>query len=284
MPQNNYPETSCFNQLQIKYRGVTREKSSDEFITTIIYQGSKEVCEEALKHFRVNTTNKEYGNLESVRMTQDAGPFWNIEVHYSTENDTSKGSGYGPNQSELNVRMISMPLESKKNYHKRWNFNLYATKKNAPTPDFWNTADYENDGIRGDYEYGGGDPSQAPKGAYYCWGKNYSDCPALPQGSNWFKIKKMTKPGIESYDYPSYELTERNKHTTQQRAGWAIAKKSGKIAKPENGDFGITSKYGGDWLCEGGTISWNGRYWESQISYLYSPTGWDQSIYNDENS
>lgn len=193
MPNNN-EKISCLEQLVIKYKGVIKERSSDEFVTTIVYQGSRELCEEGLKHFRVNTTDKEYGNIESVRMTQDEGPFWNLEVRYATENDTSKGSGYGPNQSELNVRMISMPLESKKNYHRRWNYHLYSTVKNASTPSFWNTADYNNDGIQGtSYDY---DPSKFPKQQtlFYAWGQNYSDLPQLPTGYVWYRIRKMTKP------------------------------------------------------------------------------------------
>lgn len=280
MPRNDNEPTSCFVKLQIKYKSVVKEVSGDEIVTTIIYQGTRELCEEAMQELKVNTNNPENGNLESVRMTQDEGPIWNLELRYAIENTTSKGSGYGPNKSELAVRMISMPLESKKEYRRKWNYHLYATKKGADTPDFWNSATYDNDGIQGTkYEYDGRqDMSGAP--TFYSWGQSYSDCPTLPQGSIWYRIKKMRKPGVESFDYPSYELTERAKHTTQKQAGWAISKKAGKIANPENGDFGIAKKFGGDWLCEGGSIAWNGKYWESQVTYLFSPDGWDKDLYD----
>lgn len=133
MPNNINNKISCLEQLVIKYKGVTKEETSQNKITTIIYQGSRELCEEAMQELKINTTDKEYGNLESLRMQQDEGPFWNVEVRYSIDltgvGIHSSGSSYGPKQSELNVRMISMPLESKKGYRRKWNMNLYCTKK-----------------------------------------------------------------------------------------------------------------------------------------------------------
>lgn len=132
MPVNE--KISCLEQLVVKYKGRTKEKVSGETTTTLIYQGSRELCEEAMKELHINSTDKEYGNLESMRMTQDAGPFWNLELKYSIEYDTSTGSAYGPKQSTLTVRTISMPLESKKGYRRKWNMNLYCTKKSRLQP------------------------------------------------------------------------------------------------------------------------------------------------------
>lgn len=91
-------------------------------------------------------------------------------------------------------------------------------------------------------------------------------------------------PGVDSYDFPIYELTESSKHGSQKQAGWAIAKKAGKIAKPENGDFDITTKFKGDWLCEGGTISYDGRYWVATVTYTHSPDkdGWNKHLYDED--
>lgn len=92
----------------------------------------------------------------------------------------------------------------------------------------------------------------------------------------------MTKPGVESFDFPSWEITEVSKHGSDKQAGWTFAKKAGRISEPENGDFGITKKYGGNWLCEGGSVHYDGRYWIATRVFLYSPDGWDEDIYKHE--
>lgn len=86
--------------------------------------------------------------------------------------------------------------------------------------------------------------------------------------------------GVEGYDYPSYEITESAKHGSEKQAGWAIKNKAGKITKPENGDFDIVKKYGGNWLCQGATIRYDGKYWISVCTYLYSPDGWNEELYD----
>jgi len=92
----------------------------------------------------------------------------------------------------------------------------------------------------------------------------------------------MTKPGVSSYDFPIYELTEKSKHINKSKAAWAVTKKAGKIATPDNGDFDIVSKFGGNWLCEGGTVSFDGRYWIATVTYVHSPdsNGWDADLYD----
>lgn len=46
---------------------------------------------------------------------------------------------------------------------------------------------------------------------------------------------------------------------------------------------GIVDKLGGDWLCEGGSISYDGKYWIAQCTYAHSPekTGWDKDLYTE---
>ena len=43
-------------------------------------------------------------------------------------NESPEGSSYGPKYSTLTVRMMSMPLESKKGYKTNWNYHLAAKK------------------------------------------------------------------------------------------------------------------------------------------------------------
>lgn len=45
--------------------------------------------------------------------------------------------------------------------------------------------------------------------------------------------------------------------------------------------FGIVKKLGGNWLCEGGSVSYDGKYWIATCTYAHSPDGWDQDLYTD---
>lgn len=197
MPSND--RISCLEQLVIKYKGVTKETSSQERIVTIIYQGSRELCEEALKELKINTTDKEYGNLESMRMTQDEGPFWNLELRYSVDTTGvgihSSGTSYGPKQSELTMRTISMPLESKSNYKKHWNYDFYSSEKPTSFPQTtWETANASNDMVRGTTLEYTGDPSFLESHVCWAWAQSYGDLPPLPQGYVWHKQRDRTMP------------------------------------------------------------------------------------------
>ena len=63
-----------------------------------------------------------------------------------------------------------------------------------------------------------------------------------------------------------------------------LSRKMGRIAEPINGDFGIVKKFGGNWLCDGGSIQWDGKYWVATLTYTHSgdSKGWDRSLYSEE--
>lgn len=278
-------DNSVFDSLQVKYKGFTKENSSEGTLTTVIYQGSKELCSRAMDQLIVNSVSKGHGTIESVKMTQDEGPIWNLEVEYAVEaGGISKGTSYGPKQSSLTMRMMSLPLESKSNYRKHWNNNLYSTKKNAKLPEFWASATYDDDGVANSSVEYPGDGSNPSKIEYFAWAKSLNELPALPNSYIWHQIKEMTKPGVDSFDFPVYEVTESSKHTSQRAAGWAVGRRAGRISSPVNGDFGIVRRFGGNWLCEGGTVSYDGRYWVATCTYTHSPDkkGWDGDLYRDE--
>lgn len=98
----------------------------------------------------------------------------------------------------------------------------------------------------------------------------------------WRPIKAMTKPGVTCYMVPTYEMTEYGKHDDKSKAGWAVSNRIGKTVKPKKGDFGIDNKLEGNWLCEGGSISHNGKFWVSELTYLFSGNGrnWDEDLYD----
>lgn len=63
-----------------------------------------------------------------------------------------------------------------------------------------------------------------------------------------------------------------------------MAKRAGRVSSPSQGDFGITANFGGNWLCEGGSVSYDGKYWIATCTYTHSPSknGWDEDLYKDE--
>lgn len=208
-----------------------------------------------------------------MNLGQDEGPVWYAELEWGIEYDSEgnpqpAGDNYGPKQSSLNVRMLSLPLENRANYHTNWNHALIGLGTDT-VPDWWATA--SDLVISGDTDF-----------KIYRWIKEASEIPLeKTDGKSWKMLREKTMPGVESYDFPIYELTESSKHTTQDKAGWAIAERSGLIAEPTNGDFDIVNKLGGNWLCEGGSVNYDGKYWIATCTYAHSPDGWDERLYDE---
>ena len=66
---------SCLDELQIKYQGQTFEKLSQSTTSTIIYQGSEELCRRAQKEeFQVGFVHPEYGAITKTAVTQQERP------------------------------------------------------------------------------------------------------------------------------------------------------------------------------------------------------------------
>ena len=312
---------SILDEIQIKYKGHTTEYTSQQIRHTVIYQGSRELCEQAQRELKIGYVDSEFGTVESTRCACDEGPFWNLEVVYTiatnagnsqldgdqigggNNGNTGTGSGNQPDESSLSVTMMSMPLESHIRYRKNWNHSLYSTVRNiwqqtgdSPTsgvflpvnilPNKVYTAwvnEKSNTNLLSYYgfEYTGQTEENPDGFGFYAWAKNISELPALPDGWNWYLRVPMQKPGVETWDFEAYQINESGKHSSKSKAGWALTQKANSITFPENGDFGIQKRYGGNWKCDGGSISWNGKYWLAQRTYTYSPTGWDNDLYGD---
>lgn len=279
----------------IKYCGLTVEETKSERLTTVVLQGSKELLKELQETtYKVGTNHPEYGHIQKTRLFNSGqGPIHNLELTYSIDllgpgYSSATGSGYGPKSSELSMNMLQIDLEKVPDYRKNWNYNLYSTKLNAALPAFWSTADYENDGITGTaYEYPDDGITDPLSNTYYEWAKVKSDLSALTHDGKkygWHLVKRMTKPGVEVFSYPVYTLTEIAKHANKAQAAWIISRRAGRISVPIYGDFGIVEKFQGNWLCEGGSLSYDGRYWLATLNYTHSPnkTGWDQQLYDVE--
>lgn len=265
---------SVLEQLQVKYKTREVDKGTDETRTTIVWQGSRHLCEQYMFFHKPGEINSTYGTLDSVKMTQDDGPFWNVttvwKIDTSKEEPTAANNQFGPKYSTLSMNVMSMPLEAHKLYKMKWNYNFYATRKYSEMNATYQTAatnitanagkygqvinDYVTNTI---YQYSYAAMKNATADTvFFCWGKSPSDCPSIDHNLNsnfageWVMIGMMTKPGVESFSYPTYTLTEKGKNLTKDKAGWNLAKKAGHISAPQYGDFDITDNLGGNWLCE----------------------------------
>lgn len=98
----------------------------------------------------------------------------------------------------------------------------------------------------------------------------------------WTPLIGRYKPGVTSYDYPVYEMTQYGKFKDKSSAGNLVSNKIGKIVTPAKGDFGINNKLDGNWLCEGATVRSDGKYWIGTITYIHSADslGWDPDLYD----
>ena len=167
------------------YKGLSKTENSNGKTTTETYKGSKEACENFAHGYSIGQTS-ENGTLASIRIEQDEGPFWTCELEWNVEydangNEIPKGSSYGPKQSSLTVRMLSLPIESRKNYRTNWNYHLIALGTNT-VPSWWGTAKTTSLTSESDIQT-------------YRWIKEASEIPTeKTNGKTWRMIKQKTKP------------------------------------------------------------------------------------------
>lgn len=131
--------------LTLKYQGREQSRNRDESVYKETWQGTeaevKAYIESNLSTWPLQVQGK--GWLTSYRMAQDGGPFWSLEVEYTTqysrqwENDDD--TVVGQKSAQLSVRPIQMPLEHHKNYRAHWNNYMYS-KGTAMLPTFYQDA------------------------------------------------------------------------------------------------------------------------------------------------
>lgn len=297
----------------IKYQGFTQNYTTESLQTTITYQSGKETL---MNNIQATTgayiqgkwrcgQYYEYGRLDNINVHNDSGPFWNATLTFSQPLSSgiivSSGDDTKPTQNSLTVRMMSMPLQSHPKYKYAWN-HVLAKKGDNVQPSFtlsdgtvigsWDAVSALNKDQAADLiNVASGvlkwldDVSQLPTETW-----QDEDNPDITQ--SWNIAHMSEKPGVETYDFPTYEIQEHAKHTNRNQATWSLLAKNGKLAFPQYGDFGIESYFyssiapsagstSGHWLCEGAGIDFDGKYYIANCTYLFSPDpfGWDLDLY-----
>ena len=287
------------NRIVIKYQGFTQTKTTDNLNTQVTYQSTQAGIEHFMatqNKWKIGTVDGDWGRLDSINTQPGDGPFWNAILTYNKPLQgiyTITGGSTGddqPQQNRLTVRIVSMAIESHKNYKKIWNNYLIGLTTVTPPSgydqlDLQGAADLVNNAnYRGKLK----------------WVKSDSELPTQPEMINqqpvYWQIKAVpTKLGVETYDMPTYEIAQTARHSNRQNAAWSLATKCGKLKFPGGtGDFGLEDKSFDSshkptsnppcfhWLCQGGDLNFDGKYWNASCTYQWSPEddGWDQQMYD----
>lgn len=291
----------------IKYQGFNQTYTTDSVQTTITYQSNRETLENNIQATSgAYISGKwrcgqyyQYGRLDNIHLHTDQGPFWNVDLQFNQPLSSGVLVNFAdnkqPTQNSLTIRMMSMPIESHPNYKYLWNHIL--ARKGAYQD---GSIDIEDPEIVGELTVDGAkdlintssgnlmwieDPSQLPTETWQA-----EDNPDVTE--SWSIACMYTKPGVSTYDFPTYEIQQNARHTSRDQATWSLLAKNGKIAFPQYGDFGIESYFysnipasagctSGHWLCEGAGINYDGKYYIAACTYLFSPDpfGWDLQLY-----
>lgn len=298
--------------IQLEYKGWQQTRTTEALRTTVILQSTKEKLTGVIGtgSYIVGASymgnqgmyGSDLGVLQTAKISQDDGPFWNLTLQYNNPLTTSITTptstiSADPTENSLTVKMLSMPIETHQNYIYRWNHALMAccmttqeinavtgialTATLSTAEALINSDTYST--YRGRLKWIKS-PDQIP---------TEQETVTMPNNTTsagyWKVIVGMKKPGVEYYQIPTYEIQERAKHSKREDASWSIAQRSGKIAFPKFGDFGIQGYFHtlgdtprGYWLCQGGGIDYDGKNWIANCTYLYSPdpNGWDLEMYD----
>jgi hypothetical protein len=233
--------------------------------------------------------NEFIGALESVEITQVEGPVYNIKEVFKISSgggsgpDLAKGSATGYETTTLSVDSITIPLEKVKGYRKYWNYDLYVDKDYLSTNPNFDVNDPNGWWWEATYKHPFSNLASSQQ-KYFRWendkGKNFKAID--DEGNSQLFIRKAmrTKPSVEFKEVPTYTITEKGRHSKKQAACWAASAKVGRIAQPEF-DFGIKEALGGNFLCRGGSIEFDGKYWISTMQYTWcgDNKGWDEDLY-----
>ena len=269
----------------IKFQSRQAERNESGSTRTVVYTGTFEEMQEIFDDQPIGSgTGGE--RVVSASMSQEAGELWQCEIRYQNDNINASIIGpddaaYGKKSAQLSCGLLSMPLESHPNYLACWNYYLATSLPEDVVPEWWETAKSTilNDETAQNYK----------------WVKSISELPIGTDngGKRWRTLKNPTKPGRESYDLATYQVTESAKFPTAQKAGRMIEGKLNKIATPSQ-TFGLggdkvkkampDGKPAPNWKCDGASVSWNGKCWIATLTYTRSgdSEGWDTDFYEKE--
>lgn len=316
--------------VKLQYLGFQQSRNLYNLVTNQTYQGTKERLQHQRDTVWINGTwDTNLGRLQNVDIKQQAGPFYVATVTWTkpiSPQITINMDSDQPQERNLEVAMISKPIETHPNYDYRWNHTLIATTSAAANatylfpqldqliasitnPYTGNTLtknDRWDEAIAIMLQRKGKDQQFKPT-LNLRWldesttpDRGLADFTELdattrkPKGKNypWRVAFYPRKPGVDHYEIATYVLTESGRYNSRNNCSWCI-KQGGGLAFPFMGDFGIQAYYhpamsnitssqppSAYWKCQGGTIEYDGKYYNASCKYTWSPDpkGWDLEI------
>lgn len=127
--------------LSASYQGFSISKDQSNNKTIQGFVGFKEQCLDYMGNISIGMSG-EFGYLESIDLSQKDGPFWELKLGWD---GSERGiriipGGTGPQQSSLNMRSLSLPIEKATGYRTKWNHILIGLSGQSSSPSFYNDA------------------------------------------------------------------------------------------------------------------------------------------------
>lgn len=271
----------------ISFKGESYSKDLGNATTRqLVYQSTKDVLKTAAESLTIGSHDNTYGYLTNWDLRQDGtGPFWTLTVTYSNQDPYSItvniGTASSPTTYTCNTIMKSLALQTKSNYCYIWNHVLIYLDTDDYTPPAYaqvsalNSSNYKT--------------ITNSSSGHLKWVKDANEMPTdpvyvdeIPAGGTepvatphyWKIAYECSKPGVDYYEFPTYEITQSSRSRGQPT--WWKNNLPGKIVAPSN-TFGIT---GGQWLCHGGQIRYDGKAYDASCTYQWTPGTWDTDLYN----
>lgn len=272
----------------ISFKGQSYSKDLGNATTRqLVYQGTKETLIAAAEGLTIGARdgtdqNPGYGYLMNWQLKQQDSVFWNLNVNYSNQDPYSItvniGTATQPTTYTCTTIMKSLALQTRENYKYIWNHILIYLDTNSYSPPAYSTVSALNSSnYKSIINSSSGhlkwikDANEMPTDPVY----EQSSVEGQPPTPHYWKIAyQCSKPGVQYYQMPTYEITQSSRSRGQPT--WWKNNLPGKIVAPSN-TFGIT---GGQWLCHGGQIRYDGKAYDASCTYQWTPGEWDTDLYD----
>ena len=257
--------------VSVKFNSRQVERTQEDVVTTICWTGTQSEIQDFSQAEQPGAGSSD-GKLKSIRVFQEGPNIWVCEKKYISDLNgdpfEKPNIAYGKKSAQLSCSMLSLPLESAKNYRKKWNHFLVAAPGISAIPDWWYTATAQTSELIG------------PDAQKYAWVKAIAEAPNDKNG-RWQVLKNPTKPGRDNFEVATYSITETAKFRSPHSAGTMIANTANKLGRPIE-DFGLTPP-GYNWKCDNASVSYNGKAWYATLTWTRSGNnkGWDMEPYQE---
>lgn len=131
--------TGATGDVKYKYLGYEQTKNSDNLLTQVTFQGTKEKLAQELASnaaWQIGYWREDFGRLQSTKYNPVDGVFWNVILNFNKPLNLGvpvhSDDNNHPQNSYLDIGLISVPIEKHPDYDYRWNHFLAVTTPYTP--------------------------------------------------------------------------------------------------------------------------------------------------------